>query len=663
MNASDFTDNSLTGIATVMNGRAIITKTLSNDFTSEGTESFTFNIKTSAGGPIIATSAPIIVADTSVPIASVSPSTNSVNEGSAVTFNVTSNVLSGTLFWDLNPVSGTINASDFVGAATTGSFTTNGSGVGSTTLTLANDFTTEPTTESFQLQVRTGSTFGTISTTSSTITVTDTSLTPVTATITPDSTSLIESSVVTYNVTSNQPSSTLSWTIKPISGTINASDFIQGTSGSFITNGSGFGSFVIAMATDFTTEGTESFQVEVRTGGIGGNIATTSSTLTVTDTSPAPTATVTPSTTSVTEGSSVTFNVTSNQLSSVLTWEIPNSATIDSSDFSSLSGSVNTDGTGAGSFIITPLNDGITEGPQSFQLVIRAGGINGNIIATSAAVTINDPATALYAFTTATFNTGGINGPTGPTLSQAASTLTGPEVATWSTNTSFFNMVTTGIQLWTVPATASYRITAAGASSASGGLGANIQGTFSLTQGQIIQILVGQQGTLNGGGGGSYVVKNNATTIADIFLIAGGGGGKTGGSGGTATTSNSTGTVSNGNGGNSSNSAFNGPAGGGFLTSGTVSSGSPTGNVGGGFLQGGFGGDGTSKWGGGGFGGGGSGGSDNAAGGGGGGGYSGGDGTADSTSGKGAGSFPNGTNQSNTANSQSGNGFVTITKL
>jgi hypothetical protein len=66
MNTSDFTDNSLTGIATVMNGRAIITKTLSSDFTTEGTESFTFNLKTSAGGPIIATSAPIIVTDTSV---------------------------------------------------------------------------------------------------------------------------------------------------------------------------------------------------------------------------------------------------------------------------------------------------------------------------------------------------------------------------------------------------------------------------------------------------------------------------------------------------------------------------------------------------------------------------------------------------------------------
>ena len=175
MNTSDFTDNSLTGIATVMNGRAIITKTLSSDFTTEGTESFTFNIKTSAGGPIIATSAPIIVADTSLtpPTASVTPSTTSLNEGSAVTFNVTSNQLSTTLYWDLNTVSGTINASDFSEAIASGSFITNGSGVGSTTLTLANDSSTEGT-ESFQLNVKTAPASG-ILTTSSTITVADTS--------------------------------------------------------------------------------------------------------------------------------------------------------------------------------------------------------------------------------------------------------------------------------------------------------------------------------------------------------------------------------------------------------------------------------------------------------------------------------------------------------
>lgn len=173
MNASDFTDNSLTGIATVTNGRAIITKTLVNDLSTEAAESFTFNIKTSAIGLIVATSSIITVADTSA--TTVTPTTTSLNEGSPVTFNVTSDKLSTTLYWSLNPVSGSITTSDFVGLATTGSFNTDGTGVGSTTLTLANDVTTEGT-ESFQLQVRTVSISGSIIATSATVTVLDTSL-------------------------------------------------------------------------------------------------------------------------------------------------------------------------------------------------------------------------------------------------------------------------------------------------------------------------------------------------------------------------------------------------------------------------------------------------------------------------------------------------------
>ena len=106
----------------------------------------------------------------------VSPSTSSVNEGSSVTFTVTTtNVSDGTtLYWSLNTVSGTINTSDFTGAAVTGSFSIS-SNTGSVALTLANDNVTEGS-ESFQLQVRTGSTSGTIVATSSTVTIGDTSL-------------------------------------------------------------------------------------------------------------------------------------------------------------------------------------------------------------------------------------------------------------------------------------------------------------------------------------------------------------------------------------------------------------------------------------------------------------------------------------------------------
>ncbi|KAI9143347.1 hypothetical protein BKA69DRAFT_1061401 [Paraphysoderma sedebokerense] len=91
-------------------------------------------------------------------------------------------------------------------------------------------------------------------------------------------------------------------------------------------------------------------------------------------------------------------------------------------------------------------------------------------------------------------------------------------------------MATQGIQLWTVPDTGSYRITCAGAQGGSnvynvGGRGAQMRGDFHLVRGQIITILVGQQGGVRntictgGGGGGSFVWS---TQSASERLIAAG---------------------------------------------------------------------------------------------------------------------------------------------
>ena len=61
-----------------------------------------------------------------------------------------------------------------------------------------------------------------------------------------------------------------------------------------------------------------------------------------------------------------------------------------------------------------------------------------------------------------------------------------------------------GIQHWAVPFTGTYQITAVGASggyvntgTAVRGRGAYMRGDFDLTKGEVIKILVGQQGTEN----------------------------------------------------------------------------------------------------------------------------------------------------------------------
>lgn len=203
-------------------------------------------------------------------------------------------------------------------------------------------------------------------------------------------------------------------------------------------------------------------------------------------------------------------------------------------------------------------------------------------------------------FSSFTFTTGGKTGRTGPSLAQLRASYD-TTTYSWLLDDTQFSMITNGIQLWTVPATGTYRITAKGAQGApteasAGGRGAIITGDFSLTAGEKIQILVGQTASVasgrlyrsSAGGGGTFVVKYTGVTniVDDILVIAGGGGGtgsspidpqseaQTGTSGGRARANNlNQGGVggTNGSGGGIGNASANG-AGGGFLTNGTTSS-------------------------------------------------------------------------------------------
>jgi hypothetical protein len=181
MEAADFSNNSLTGSFSIVGtgattGIATVTRTISNDINTEDTESFTFVVRTgSTSGPVVATSQSINVIDV-VPTYSVVPSTTSVNEGSTVTFTVTTSSVpnSTILYWAILPISGTLSASDFTDATISGSFTVN-SNTGTITRTLAGDRSTE-SLESFQIEIRRSSTTGTVIATSETVYINDTSL-------------------------------------------------------------------------------------------------------------------------------------------------------------------------------------------------------------------------------------------------------------------------------------------------------------------------------------------------------------------------------------------------------------------------------------------------------------------------------------------------------
>jgi hypothetical protein len=65
----DFTDNADSGSFTVTGGSATFSRTLTNDYTTEGTETIIVDIRTgSTSGPIVATSVAVSVADTSIPV-------------------------------------------------------------------------------------------------------------------------------------------------------------------------------------------------------------------------------------------------------------------------------------------------------------------------------------------------------------------------------------------------------------------------------------------------------------------------------------------------------------------------------------------------------------------------------------------------------------------
>jgi hypothetical protein len=316
----------------------------------------------------------------------------------------------------------------------------------------------------------------------------------------------------------------------------------------------------------------------------------------------------------------------------------------------------------------------------------------------SASATSNNTITAivvsLYQFTSATFTPGGQTGQNGPSLAQARTGLTGTGTDTWKNNTEFFN-TTDGIQLWTVPEDGTYRIEAWGAQggtagSQQGGRPARMRGDFALTKGEIIRIIVGQQGQsgphtqdgqpMGAGGGGSFVVRTPYSTTGSILVIAGGGGGAAQNSwsnaagnnasttnNGTTTGAGTAGTGGNGGGGGGGDGS--GPGGAGFTGNGLVDplSGNSVGDNSKSFTNGGRGGRKSLSWGGseiwGGFGGGGGGGGLAC---GGGGGYSGGGGGTWSSpqQGGGGGSFNSGTNQSNSIDTtRTGPGQVIITKI
>ena len=509
--SADFVASS--GSFTITAGVGTFNINLSADALTEGPESFSISVRRgSTSGIVVATSAAIGINDTSMtPSYAITPDITSVNEGQSVLFTVdTVNVPSGTvLYWTTQSVTGTVATSDFTDNLTSGTITINNN-TASITRTLSNDNTTEGA-ESFAIQIRTGSGSGPVVVTSSTVTINDTSVP--TYLVTPDIGSVNEGGTVTFTVSTQGVSNgtTLFWTTSTISGTINASDFSDSaTVGSFTIN-SNTGSFTRTLRSDITTEGAESFAIQIRTGSTSGTIVATSSAITINDTSLDPTYAVTPSVTTVTESGSVTFTVTTTNVANgtTLFWTTQTvSGTVNANDFADIaaSGSVVINNNTA-SIVRTMRGDLFTEGAESFQLQIRTGSTSGTIVASSSVVNINDTS---------------LNDPNQP-VGQVM--FSGATSASWNSWELFEWTVPTGVT------SISFVMVGAGGSCAGfsapwgvggggGGGGLLYRNDYPVTPGQIFKILVARPSRGEAGRATEIYAEDGVT----LLFRAGGGG-------------------------------------------------------------------------------------------------------------------------------------------
>ena len=395
--ASDFADGANSGNIVIVNNQGSFTKTVLQDALVEGDETIVMALRTgNVNGTTVSTSQSVLVKDQSYAIA---PNVTAVNEGSTVQWQVVTQFFgTGTLYYTN---SGTTSAADFVDGVNSGSISiVNDSGVFSKTL--AADAAAEGP-ETIAIQLRTGSTSGVIVANAAVVTVADTSLPAPTYAISPSTTAVNEGGTVTFTVTTQYfGTGTLYYTN---SGTTGAADFVDGINSGSIAITNDIGVFSKTLTNDLLTEGPETIVMQVRSGSVSGTVQATAATVTVSDTSTTVVITygITPSTTSVNEGGTVTYTVTTTNFGSG-TLYYTNSGTTAAADF--------VDGVNSGSITITAnsgtltkqlVNDVTTEGTESIVIQLRIGSTSGAVVATASSVTVADtsqaPAVPTYGIT------------------------------------------------------------------------------------------------------------------------------------------------------------------------------------------------------------------------------------------------------------------------
>ena len=213
------------------------------------------------------------------------------------------------------------------------------------------------------------------------------------------------STACTLTYSGAPPSEAIFYAFTPytsLGGSVTSADVSSTVTGSFTSSVSGSGTQNIngpTLTSDFTTEGSETLQCRVSHYNLSStnNYFLAFANTTVNDTSLTPSASVSASTTSVNEGSSVNFVISmSNFSGGVVQWDTTLSADAEEDDITPNSGSVTLPANGtSGNIPITAVADGYTESGQTetFQFRVLSPADNTTVLATSQAITINDTST------------------------------------------------------------------------------------------------------------------------------------------------------------------------------------------------------------------------------------------------------------------------------
>ena len=211
------------------------------------------------------------------------------------------------------------------------------------------------------------------------------------------------STACTLTYSGAPPSETIYYAFSPnanVAGNLTVDDVSSQVTGNFTSSVSGSGTQNITgptLTNDALTEGAETIQCRVSHYDLSSlsSYYLDFANAIVNDTSLTPTASISASTTSVNEGSTVTFTINmTNFTSGNITWDTTLSADAEEDDITPNSGTVNISGS-TGSVSILAVADGYTESGQTetFQFRVKSPGDNTTVIATSSVITINDTST------------------------------------------------------------------------------------------------------------------------------------------------------------------------------------------------------------------------------------------------------------------------------